>query len=142
VSAAAPTHVSAEAARSWRMLVDRIGTETDLRRRANLEAVAAGADVTHPYLSPIFADFGAGFPPTYIQSGTRDLFLSNRVRLHRALRNGGVEAELHVWEAGLHGGYRLTGAPEAAEEHEEQARFLARHWLGRAPSQEGSRADR
>jgi monoterpene epsilon-lactone hydrolase len=89
---------------------------------------ANGHDLGHPYLSPIFADFGAGFPPTYIQSGTRDLFLSNCVRMHRALRNAGIEAELHVWEAALHGGYFMSDAPEAAEEQAEHARFLTKHW--------------
>jgi epsilon-lactone hydrolase len=89
---------------------------------------ADGHDLTHPYLSPIFADFGPGFPPTYIQSGTRDIFLSNSVRLHRALRNSEIEAELHVWEAALHGGFVMSGAPEGAEELAEQARFLRKHW--------------
>jgi monoterpene epsilon-lactone hydrolase len=89
---------------------------------------ADGHDLEHPYLSPIFADFSAGFPPTYIQSGTRDLFLSNCVRMHRALRNAGIEAELHVWEAALHGGFFMSDAPEAAEEQAEHARFLTKHW--------------
>lgn len=40
-------------------------------RSANL-LYAAGADVCHPYLSPLFGDFTLGFPPTFLQSGTRD----------------------------------------------------------------------
>ena len=32
-------------------------------------------------------------------TGTRDLLLSDNVRMHRALRRAGVDAELHVWEA-------------------------------------------
>lgn len=88
---------------------------------------ADGHDLRDPYLSPVFADFSPGFPPTYIQSGTRDLFLSNSVRLHRALRNAGMEAELHVWEAAPHGGFFQSGAPEATEELAEQARFLAKY---------------
>jgi len=40
--------------------------------------------LAHPYLSPLFGDFSRGFVPTFIQSGTRDPFLSNAVRLHRA----------------------------------------------------------
>jgi monoterpene epsilon-lactone hydrolase len=92
---------------------------------------ADGHDLADPYLSPLFADFSDGFPPTYIQSGTRDLFLSNSVRLHRALRNAEVEAELHVWEAAPHGGFFLSGAPEEAEEYAEQARFLAKYWGSR-----------
>lgn len=46
---------------------------------------AGGADLAHPYLSPLFGDV-AGFPPTLLQAGTRDIFLSNAVRMHRKLR--------------------------------------------------------
>ena len=86
---------------------------------------ANGADLAHPYLSPIFADFTKGFPPTFIQTGTRDVFLSNSARIHRALRKAGIEAELHVWEAMPHGGF--GGAPEDQEMRVEFAHFLARH---------------
>jgi acetyl esterase/lipase len=86
---------------------------------------ANGADLAHPYLSPIFADFTKGFPPTFIQTGTRDVFLSNSARIHRALRKAGIEAELHVWEAMPHGGF--GGAPEDHEMRVEFAHFLAKH---------------
>lgn len=85
---------------------------------------ADGVDLAHPYLSPIFGDFSKGFPPTFIQSGTRDVFLSNSARIHRALRKAGIEAELHVWEAMPHGGF--GGAPEDLEMKAEFSRFLAR----------------
>ena len=65
---------------------------------------ANGHDLADPYLSPLFGDV-TGFPPTFLQTGTRDLFLSNTVRMHRALRAAGVEAELHVFEAMPHGGF-------------------------------------
>jgi acetyl esterase/lipase len=86
-----------------------------------------GNDPSHPYLSPVCGDFTAGFPPTYIQTGTRDLLLSMCVRLHRALRAAGVHAELHAWEGAPHGGFGLD-APETAEAYAEQARFLTNHW--------------
>ena len=89
---------------------------------------ANGHDLTGPYLSPIFADFTAGFPPTYIQTGTRDILLSNCVRLHRALRNAEIEAELHIWEGAPHSAFLMTGAPEEADAHAERTRFLAKHW--------------
>jgi acetyl esterase/lipase len=85
---------------------------------------AGDHDLTHPYLSPIFGDV-TGFPPTFVQAGTRDLFLSNAVRFHRKLRDAGVDAELHVWEAMPHGGF--FGAPEDAEMGVELRRFLAKH---------------
>ncbi|MGH8148414.1 MAG: alpha/beta hydrolase [Steroidobacteraceae bacterium] len=74
---------------------------------------AAGHDLTDPYLSPLYADFTRGFPPTLIQSGTRDVFLSNAVLLHRKLRQADVEAELHVWEAMPHGGFGFGSGPES-----------------------------
>jgi len=100
---------------------------------APIAVYADGHDLTDPYLSPLFGDFSLGFPPTYLQSGTRDILLSDMVRMHRKLRRAGIDAELHVWEAGIHGGFGWQSGgsdalPEAVEEHEEQARFLARHW--------------
>jgi len=86
------------------------------------ELYAAGHDLAHPYLSPLFADL-TGFPPTILTTGTRDLFLSNTVRMHRALRRADVEAELHVLEAAPHGGF-LGMAPEDAEIAAEVRRFI------------------
>lgn len=85
---------------------------------------ANGHNLADPYLSPLFGDL-TSFPPTFLQTGTRDLFLSNTVRMHRALRAAVVEAELHVWEAMPHGG--LGGSPEDAEIASEVRRFLDRH---------------
>lgn len=48
---------------------------------------AGGSDLRDPLLSPLFGDL-EDFPPTLLQSGTRDLFLSNTVRMHRALGGG------------------------------------------------------
>jgi monoterpene epsilon-lactone hydrolase len=92
---------------------------------------AGGHDLTDPYLSPLFADFTKGFPPTYIQSGTRDILLSNAVRLHRVLRDSCVDAELHVWDGAIHMGFGIGvlpgAAPETADMKAEQARFLAKY---------------
>ncbi|HEY5412361.1 MAG TPA: alpha/beta hydrolase [Caulobacteraceae bacterium] len=90
---------------------------------------AGGHDRRDPYLSPVYGDYSKGFAPTLLQTGTRDLLLSDTVRLHRAMRNGGVEAELHVWEAMPHGGFG-GAAPEDAELIGELKRFFASH-LGR-----------
>jgi acetyl esterase/lipase len=84
---------------------------------------AGGADLAHPYLSPLFGDV-AGFPPTLLQAGTRDIFLSNAVRMHRKLRSAGVRAELHVWEGMPHAGFGgLT--PEDREVSAELQAFIA-----------------
>jgi monoterpene epsilon-lactone hydrolase len=84
---------------------------------------AGGADLTDPYLSPLFGDV-SGFPPTLLQAGTRDIFLSNAVRMHRKLRGAGVRAELHVWEGMPHAGFGgLT--PEDREVSAELQAFIA-----------------
>ncbi|MET0255729.1 MAG: alpha/beta hydrolase [Luteibacter sp.] len=87
---------------------------------------AGGADLSHPYVSPLFGDFSKGFPPTFLQSGTRDMFLSNVVRMHRLLRRAQVPTELHVFEAMPHGGF--NGAPEDKELSDEVRRFVRDRW--------------
>jgi acetyl esterase/lipase len=88
---------------------------------------AGRQDLSHPYLSPLHGDFGKGFPPTILTTGTRDMLLSDTVLLHRALRRAGVPAELHVTEAGGHGGF-LGMAPEDQEILREVRRFADTHW--------------
>ena len=88
---------------------------------------ANGRDVTDPLISPIYGDV-TGFPPTLLTSGTRDLYLSHTVRMHRKLRAAGVEAVLQLWEGQSHAQY-LAGpsVPETREYHAEMAAFLNRH---------------
>jgi acetyl esterase/lipase len=62
---------------------------------------AAGRDLRDPLLSPLYGDF-SGFPPAIVTSGTRDLLLSDSVRVHRKLRQAGVEAALQVFEGQSH----------------------------------------
>lgn len=88
---------------------------------------AGGHDLADPYLSPLFGDFTRGFPRTLLTAGTRDLFLSNAVRMHRSLRSAGVEAELHVIEAGPHGAF-FGMTPEDRAIEAEVRRFLAGVW--------------
>lgn len=105
-----------------------LGIDTALTSRlmpANL-LYAAGHDLTHPYVSPLFGDFTKGFSPTFLISGTRDLFLSNTVRMHRALRAAGVEAELHVLEAATHIGF--FSGPESSDRNREVRRFVNTYW--------------
>lgn len=85
---------------------------------------AGGHDLRDPLISPLFGEL-TGFPPTLLQAGTRDLFLSNAVRMHRALRAADVEAELHVWEAMPHGDFGGF-TPEDDEMWREIRRFLNR----------------
>ncbi|UGQ12275.1 alpha/beta hydrolase [Yinghuangia sp. ASG 101] len=105
-----------------------MGVDTGLTGRllpANL-LYAGGHDLDDPYVSPLFADFTPGFPPTFLASGTRDLFLSNTVLLHRALRRADITAELHVFEAAPHTGF--LGTPENEDRTTELRRFVDRHF--------------
>jgi acetyl esterase/lipase len=90
---------------------------------------AGGHDLTDPYLSPLFADYGKGYPPTFLSTGTRDLFLSNTVLLHAALRRAGVSADLYVIEAAGHGGF-LGMAPEDADLNRQIRSFVNACWSG------------
>jgi epsilon-lactone hydrolase len=88
---------------------------------------ANGRDLKDPLLSPIYGDVH-GFPPTILTTGTRDLLLSNTVRMHRKLRLAGVEAALQVFEGMAHGQYfGDPAAPESKEVFEEIAGFFDRH---------------
>jgi monoterpene epsilon-lactone hydrolase len=86
---------------------------------------AGGHDYRDPLISPVFADYSQGFPPTILTTGTRDVLLSSTVLLHRAMRRGGVKAELHVWEAMSHAPF--FGAPEESELYGELVRFMLEH---------------
>jgi acetyl esterase/lipase len=111
-------------------MVDNVLLTQDGFIRATALLYANGRDLKDPLLSPIYGDV-TGFPPTILTSGTRDLYLSNTVRMHRKLRAAGVEAILQVWEGQSHTQYMVDPtAPETKEYHDEVALFLAKY-LGR-----------
>src|SRR4051812_7372852 len=87
----------------------------------------AGRDLKDPLLSPVYGDL-RGFPPAILTTGTRDLLLSNTVRVHRKLRQAGVEASLQVFEGQSHAHYyRDVSAPESKEAFSEIAQFFDKH---------------
>lgn len=87
---------------------------------------AGGHDLKDPMLSPVYGDV-SGFPPTLLTSGTRDLFLSNTVRMHLKLRQAGVPADLIVFEGLSHAQYHMALMPEATFHFTELGRFFDRH---------------
>jgi monoterpene epsilon-lactone hydrolase len=110
-----------------------LGLDPVLRRLTRSIALYAnGHDLKDPYLSPLFGDFTKGFPPTLLSAGTRDLFLSNTVLMHRALRRAGIPADLSIWEAMGHSGF-FGAAPEDRELLAEHAQFILKH-LDSTPS--------
>ena len=103
------------------------GIDSMLRPLMHINLMYAnGRDLRDPYISPLFGDFTKGFPPSIITAGTRDLFLSNAVRMHRALRKAGHESHLHILEAAGHIG--LPGSPEGEDFDEEQRLFVRKYF--------------
>ena len=108
-------------------LVDNVLVGDGGRCDAMARLYANGHDLKDPMLSPVYGDMH-GFPPAMLTTGTRDLLLSNTVRVHRKLRQAGVEAALQVYEGQSHAHYMRDGAaPETREAFEEIARFFDRH---------------
>jgi acetyl esterase/lipase len=97
--------------------------------RGCFEAYVPSKDFSNPLISPARGDL-KNFPPTILISGTRDLLLSDTVRMHRALRKANVEAQLHVYEGQSHGDYisgTFVNAPESRNAQEEIFRFFDKH---------------
>jgi epsilon-lactone hydrolase len=108
-------------------LVDNVLVSRDGVCQAAAQYYAAGHDMKDPLISPVYGDM-AGFPPTILISGTRDLLLSNTVRVHRKLRQAGVEAALQIFEAQSHAHYlRDDSAPETKEAFAEIGDFFDKH---------------
>lgn len=80
-----------------------------------------------PLISPVYGDYSGEFPPTLIQGGTRETFLSNCVRLYQSIKQAGGDSELDLYEGMTHvfqillGGF---GAPEADKAFESIEAFL------------------
>jgi acetyl esterase/lipase len=108
-------------------MLDNVLVSPDGFCDAGTKVYANGHDLKDPLLSPIYGDM-KGFPPTILTSGTRDLLLSNTVRVHRKLRQAGTEAMLQVFEGQSHAQYyRDDTSPEAKEAFEEIAGFFDKH---------------
>jgi epsilon-lactone hydrolase len=108
-------------------MLDNVLVSPDGFCDAGTTVYAKGHDLKDPLLSPIYGDV-KGFPPTILTSGTRDLLLSNTVRMHRKLRQAGVDAVLQVYEGQSHAQYyRDDTAPESREAFEEIAGFFDKH---------------
>ena len=110
--------------------VDNVLGSNDGLLEAAAKLYAGKHDLKDPLLSPVYGDL-RGFPPAILLSGTRDLFLSNTVRVQQKLLQGGSEAELLVFEGQSHAQYTMApDAPETAAAWNEVSRFFDRH-LGR-----------
>jgi epsilon-lactone hydrolase len=84
--------------------IDNVLVSVDGYPSRGTRLYAHGHDLKDPQLSPIYGDFH-GLPPAILTTGTRDLFLSNTVRVHRKFREAGVDADLQVYEGLSHAQY-------------------------------------
>lgn len=94
--------------------------DKQLQRAA--DAYADRKDQKHPYVSPVYGDYSKGFPPTLIQGGTREIFLSHFVRHYRAIDDAGGTAVLDLYDGMPH---IFQVRPELAESPETK-RAMAR----------------
>jgi acetyl esterase/lipase len=77
---------------------------------AMLGDAAGGADVS-PYAAPARAADLTGLPPTYLETGSSEVFRDEILEYAARLAHAGVPMELHCWAGGYHG-FELTG-PDA-----------------------------
>jgi len=92
------------------------------------DAYADPKDQKHPYVSPVYGDFTKGFPPTLIQGGTKEIFLSNFVRLYQALDTARQTVKLDLYEGMPHVfQVKAPESPEAGTAVEKMDAFLVQH---------------
>jgi acetyl esterase/lipase len=70
--------------------------------KPSADAYADPKDQKHPYVSPVYGDYTQGFPPTLIQGGTKEIFLSNFVRHYQALDAAGQTVKLDLYDGMIH----------------------------------------
>ena len=77
------------------------------------EQYAGSRKIDDPLVSPLFAEL-RGLPPVYIQTGSREILLSDAVRLYRKLADAGARVRLDLYE-GLHHSFPVVTprSPEA-----------------------------
>ena len=102
----------------------------DKHLKPSADAYADPKDQKHPYVSPVYGDYSKGFPPTLIQGGTREIFLSHFVRQYRAIDGAGGIAVLDLYDGMPHVFQiraELADAPETKTALKKMAAFLKRH---------------
>jgi monoterpene epsilon-lactone hydrolase len=66
-----------------------------------VKTYANGYPLTHPYISPLFADLH-GLPPTFIQVGTEEILYDDSIRLEQKARLAGMDISLETWPGMWH----------------------------------------
>lgn len=93
--------------------------------RSGYAAYSDETDRSLPLVSPAFAAYDPAFPPTLLQVGTREMLLSDTILLCDALRLGGVDTILQVYEGMPHSFHAaLSDSEEAERAFREQVDFF------------------
>lgn len=87
-------------------------------------AYAGDVPLTHPLLSPLFADLRE-LPPLLLQVGTAEILLDDTLRMGEAARAAGVAVTVQVWDELFHVFQVLTFLPESREALLRVAAFVA-----------------
>lgn len=90
-------------------------------------SVLGDATDVSPYASPALAEDLSGLPPTYVDTGTAEVFRDEDVAYAARLWAAGGDAELHTWAGGFHGFDAIF--PDAALSR--RARRMRTEWLAR-----------
>ena len=107
--------------------LDRILTTYDGTLGAAARLYVGDHSMTDALVSPVYGDF-QGFPPTFLVTGTRDMFLSDTARTHRKLREAGAIADLLVFEGMSHAGYWISPkTPESRDMYRQLKAFIDSH---------------
>ena len=113
--------------------IDRSLLTLDGLAAAAVKLYANGEDLNNPIISPIYGDF-SNFPPSFLLSGTRDLFLSNTVRTETKLRDAGIPTKLIVLESQSHSDYMIVhNTPESQGAFRDLAIFFKKYSPGLTP---------
>ena len=70
---------------------------------SSLLGIPPGSESVSPYAAPARADDLNGLPPTFISTGTLDLFFDEDIEYARRLTRHGVPVEMHVYPGAYHG---------------------------------------
>lgn len=91
-------------------------------------AYAPKEEFKNPFVSPVYGDYSKNFPPTLIQVGSKEIFLSNAIRFYRVLNENNKDVKLDIYEGMWHvfqGYYEL---PESKTALENTKKFMLNHF--------------
>lgn len=112
---------------SSRQYAEGPATSTRAANSFGWEALLGTATAVSPYASPALAADLGGLPPSFIDTGSAELFRDEDAAFASRIWAAGGAAELHVWPGGFHGFDALFPAARLSL----VARETRSAWLGR-----------